>query len=435
MLQDFEFKLPRGLPFCFPSEDTIRLQCSHFVEEEAKIQFCDLISKLCRGPKSPQKAWNFAEHLLKTHEFFLPLRTEPIARDVQHHPHSDHSIESFSPSFSPSDDVSTIANIFGGIDPSPNSVFQHLFASLSKLNKQSPSISASETCRLLGKISSDIGSSNPNELSDKIQFGAIDELMRTLHAHRREFSVVREVLHVTFQILDSCPCQRHILMQITHVERETSESLLQYLVQFVCSKSFAAATQTDGADLIQHMIASALKYIKSVVSSSIPYHSLRDFPNSGCYGDPKMGSMLTANVLQSILIAVQADTASESFEFWKNSEHQSGSADMDAVLRQLSIYKLQDLQDASLTSDAQLSGVAACLKPAAATKFLHVMRHLRSQNAKTWNADEIGVKALKVFAGDSDEDDPVFWGNRKVFWTMVRQDNTVREFNRLNELA
>lgn len=434
LYEKFEKKPDDYSQFCFPSEDTIRSQCSHFVEEDAKSQFCDLVLNLWSGPKPPQKAWKFAESLLKTHEFFLPLRTEPIARHVHDHPHSDHSMESFSPSFSPSDDVSTISNIFGFVDPSPNSVFQHLFASLAQLNKQMPSTSASETCRLLGKISRDISSSNPVELSDKIRFGALDELTRTLHAHPREFSVVREVLHVLFQILDSCPCQRHVLMQITHVERETGASLLQYLVRFVCSKGLPAATGADGADIMQQMITSALKCIKSIVSSSIPYNSLRDFPNSGCYGDPKMGSMLTAKVLQSILIAVQAETASELFEFLKNPENHCDSADIDAALRQLSIFHPQDLQDARHT-DAKLSAVAACLRTAAATKLFHVMRHLRSENAKTWNAHDIGARGLQAFARESDEDDPFFCGNRRVFWAMIRQDNTVREFSRLNELA
>jgi hypothetical protein len=63
------------------------------------------------------------------------------------------------------------------------------------------------------------------------------------------------------------------------------------------------------------------------------------------------------------------------------------------------------------------------------------MQHLRSENAKTWNAHEIGARALQAFAGDCDEDDPIFCGNRRVFWTMIRQDNTVREFSRLSELA
>jgi hypothetical protein len=432
LLEDFE-KPGNRSRFCFPSDEIIRSQCSHFVEEDAKSQFCDLVLQLWSGPQRPQKAWNFAESLLKTHAFFLPLRTEPVARHVHDHPHSD---QSFSPSFSPSDDVSTISNIFGFVDPSPNSVFQHLFASLAKLNRQMPNTSASETCRLLGKISSDVNSSNPVELSDKIRFGALDELMRTLHAHPREFSVVRQVLHVMFQILDACPCQRHVLMQITHVERETGVSLLQYLVRFVCSKGLPAATYTaaDGADIMQQMITSALKCIKSIVSSSIPYNSLRDFPNSGCYGDPKMGSMLTAKVLQSILIAVQAETASELFEFLKNPENHCDSADTDAVLRQLSIFHPQDLQDVQHT-DAKLSAVAACLRTAAATKLLHVMHHLRSENAKTWNAREIGARALQAFAGECDEDDPIFCGNRRVFWTMIRQDSTVREFSRLNELA
>ena len=104
-------------------------QCSHFAPPEAASLFCDLVAKLHAGPAQPaQKAWNFAEHLLKTHDFFLPLRSTARAHATAQHDDWP-SRESLSPSdASPSDvasdELKTISTIFGGIDPSPNSLFQ-----------------------------------------------------------------------------------------------------------------------------------------------------------------------------------------------------------------------------------------------------------------------------------------------------------------------
>ncbi len=315
-----------------PSKDCILSQCSHFVEEAAKSLFCDLVTKLLDGPQAPVKAWYFAEYLLKTHDFFLPLRTETARRDACA---VDGSAESFSPSdISPASDpeLKSVSTMFAGVDPSPNSQFQHLFGNLDRLNRQGANSSAiaADVHNLLTTIWAHVRSSSPTDLSEKIQFGALEVLMRTLHAHCRDFAITRKVLYIVFQILESCPNQRHILMQIAHVERETGESLLRYLVKFISSGPSSAAG-ADAAASIPDIAACALRCVKSAVSCSIPYHSLSDFPNSGCYGSPKMDSMLTAKVLQNILIAIQDEVASESLEFLHNAANhldQAASADL-----------------------------------------------------------------------------------------------------------
>lgn len=228
-------------------------------------------------------------------------------------------MESSSPSDADvvSDEVRTLSRMFAGVDPSKNSRFQHL---LGDLNKFVNGLDTHDTQSLLAKISASVQSSNPTALSETIQFGALEVLLRTLRSPRCNFK--RKVLSIIFQILDSCPNQRHILMQITHVERETGESVLQYLVKFVSSEGVSAAAEDDAAASIPDIIAAAVRCIKSVVACSIPYRSLSDFPDCGCYGSPKMGSMMTAKVLQSIVIAIEDEVTSDSrgARDWKNDE-------------------------------------------------------------------------------------------------------------------
>ena len=119
-----------------------------------------------------------------------------------------------------------------------------------------------------------------------------------------------EVFGAVFQILEQCPNQRHVLMHLTHAPQSVQlggkdgkpkKSFLQYLVNFVSSSVFW--TEYD-APSVTKLQALALRCIAQILSGSISYHSLSDFPTSGCYGSPKMDSLLTANVLSSILIAL-----------------------------------------------------------------------------------------------------------------------------------
>ena len=307
-LDDFEnlakYKNGHDL-FQFPDEQTILSQCSHFVEPEAMAQFCDLISKLQNGPEAPQKAFKFAEHLVTTHDFFLPLRMEVTQQDASV-PFGDGGFAS--DDLSPcSDELSSIASQFGGVHPSRNSRFQHLLARLRVLLDQSSPVSIDETHSLLHQISTDIGQSSQSELSEKLQLGACEYFMKELSKWRApgcDFAIARKVLQIIFQILDTCPSQRHILMHMTQVERDTGQSLLEYLVKFVSIEDFSTAAGSDDADANVGMQTSALECIRKIVASSIPYHSLSDFPTVGCYGNPKMDSMLTPKVLQSILSAL-----------------------------------------------------------------------------------------------------------------------------------
>jgi hypothetical protein len=390
-----------------------------------------LVAKLHAGPAQPaQKAWNFAEHLLKTHDFFLPLRSTARAHATAQHDDWP-SRESLSPSdASPSDvasdELKTISTIFGGIDPSPNSLFQRLFASLAILNMMAGGADASETHSLLDQLSSDIRSCNPTELSQKVQFGAFEELMKTLHVHHVEFRIVRKVLLFAFQIADSCPGQRHILMHMSHVEKRTGESLLQFLVKFICSQSVPPGAGQSGSHDIQLILASATRLIKSIVSSSIPYASLSDFPHTGCYGNPKMESMLSLKVLHSILVAVQADAASESFMFLNDASSHLDHVAVIAILDQLRISHWHDLLSCS---DSQLHAIAALLKREVAQHILLVMTHVRQSRA--WRSEALGDKVLQAFFQDSAETECIFAGRRRIFLDMIREDETIQEFQRL----
>jgi hypothetical protein len=280
------------ISFQFPSEDQILSQCSHFAEPEAAIQFCDLLTTLYRGPEDGRKAVHFAERLVKEHDFFLPLRnkTEVQTRD-----------EEFSPAmsdFSPHDEAVSLAMAMGGVDQSPNSLFQRLVAQLALFNSPSSTASSGQVLSLLHKVFEEVRASDAAELAEKIRYGALDVFVKALRAHAGDLAVSRKILQIAFQIVDTCPCQRHILMQLTSTERETGLSFFQYLVQLVSNDSSSTAGEHDD------MLAASLHCIGKIVSCSIPYHSLSDFPSCGCYADPKMESMLTANVLRSILLAV-----------------------------------------------------------------------------------------------------------------------------------
>ena len=372
--------------FELPSADCILSQCSHFVEDEAKHLFCDLVATLFHGPQAPAKAWSFAEHLLTTHAFFAPLRTEATQHDTRAPP-GDTVTESFSPSdvvVASDCEHESVSTKFAGVDPSPNSRFQHLFADLDKWHRQhSAPHDPLDAQRLLAKILSDVRKCNPADLSEKIKFGALEVLLKALRSPRCNFTIARKVLSIVFLILDSCPNQRHILMQITHVERETGESLLQYLVKFVSSGGSSAAADAHSAASVADIVAAALSCIKSAVACSIPYRSLSDFPDIGCYGSPKMGSMLTGKVLHSIVTAIEDELTSECVA------HSQQSSD--------------------------------CFGQVSSRVY-----------ARQWRGDEVGQKVLQVFFQDSELSDSYFSGNRSVFRAIVQEDHTVQEFRRLN---
>jgi hypothetical protein len=439
-LKEFEANPNRYL---LPSQDLIRSHCQHFVQPEAVAQFCDLVAKLYAGPTEPtQKAWNFAEHLLKRHPFFLPLRSNAPVRvaaqsDAVAQGDAAESLLRESPSpfdaspnFCAADDVFTIARMFGGVDPSPNSVFQRLIASLARSNRTTGSAHVPQILNLLDQLSSDVRSSNPIEISQKVQFGAFDELIRTLHTHIDEFSVVRKVLLISFQIADSCPGQRHILMHMSHVERQTGESLLKFIVKFISRQNSQPGAMHSSLHDIDDILASADRCIRCIVSSSIPYESLSDFPHTGCYGSPKMESMLSANVLYSIFSAIQSEAASEVFSFLQDAASQCDSAAIISALNQPP--RASHWRDLLQRSDSQLRAIAALLKPEAAEQFLLVMASVKESRA--WRSDELGGKVLHAFFHDSAEANAVFAAHRRVFVSMIRADETVQQFRRLSEV-
>jgi hypothetical protein len=61
--------------------------------------------------------------------------------------------------------------------------------------------------------------------------------VNSIRASQFEFSVVLKVLHFAFQIADSCPAQRHVYMQISHVDNS--------LVLRYCS--FSSSSSPDQA--------------------------------------------------------------------------------------------------------------------------------------------------------------------------------------------
>ena len=115
-------------------------------------------------------------------------------------------------------------------------------------------------------------------------------------------TISRQILEIIFQIMDSCPCERHIFMHMTH-SSGGKQTVLEYLVAFVSSDDGAGVVggDEDAKIMRSKLTTSALNCIQKIISSSIPCHSLSDFASSGCYGNPKMESMLMAQVLESVL--------------------------------------------------------------------------------------------------------------------------------------
>ena len=82
--------------------------------------------------------------------------------------------------------------------------------------------------------------------------------------------------------------------------------MFEYLLAFVASDDGAGVVgDEDAKSTRSKLTTSALNCIQKIISSSIPYHSLSDFASSGCYGNPKMESMLMARVLESVLRALK----------------------------------------------------------------------------------------------------------------------------------
>jgi hypothetical protein len=275
--------------FQFPDASSIKAHCAHFVASSDVDEFCDLVVRLFAGPQAPQKAVGFAEHLVRTHNFFQPLRVEVHARQVQEH----------------DGDLTSLGPMLGGVDQSPNSRFQRLVAALETLLQPSNFLSSIQTCKLVQEISQDIAVSSMEEVSEKLRCDVVEVLMKALQAHKHKFAIARVVLGSVLQVPEMFPNQRHLLMHLTHAGHETKESVLEYLVKLVTS-SFAWLDEEDPEIMASapELQARALKCIAQIVSCSISYHSLSDFSTSGCYGSPKMRSLLTANVLACILRAL-----------------------------------------------------------------------------------------------------------------------------------
>jgi hypothetical protein len=258
--------------------------------------FCDLVVRLFAGPQAPHKAVGFAEHLVRTHDFFQPLRVE--VQQMQQMQGHDWDPVSLGP-------------MLGGVDQSPHSHFQRLGATLESLLQSSNPLSSIQTCELerlvllVQEISQDIAVSNNEEISEKLRCDVVEVLMKALQVHQPKFAIARVVLGSVLQIPERFPNQRHLLMHLTHAGHETKQSVLEYLVKFVTS-SFAWLDKHDPEIMASapELQARALQCISQIVSCSISYHSLSDFPTSGCYSSPKMRSLLTANVLARILNAL-----------------------------------------------------------------------------------------------------------------------------------
>ena len=77
---------------------------------------------------------------------------------------------------------------------------------------------------------------------------------------------------------------------------------MYHLVNFCCDPP-----PDFGGAHVSHMRASALECISQILTCSIPYRSLSDFPIAAdsCYFSPKMKSLLTGKVLRSLLIALK----------------------------------------------------------------------------------------------------------------------------------
>jgi hypothetical protein len=257
----------------------IRSNCAHFHSPADADAFVDLVSRLSKGPEPPQKAVDFAEHLVETHSFFSPLRLQPAPTNTL--------------------ELRSLAELMGGVHTSEHSRFQRLIAQLLRTD-----LSAVDLRDVLENISGDVMLSSAVVLSEKIRYGAVDVLVEVLRARGGDFEIMCKVLRIAFEIIIFCPNDQHILMhfthQLEHVGNRTG-NFLSHLVDFACY----APPDLNGAD-VSHMRASALECISQILTCSIPYRSLSDFPiaTNSCYFSPKMQSLLTGNVLRSILIAL-----------------------------------------------------------------------------------------------------------------------------------
>ncbi len=79
-----------------------------------------------------------------------------------------------------------------------------------------------------------------------------------------------------------------------------------------------------------------------------------------------------------------------------------------------------------------LSQVSGLLKPAAAEEFSRMTGHMRKGLARTWTADTVMAGVRHAFFQDSEDNAPYFAGNRSSLRAMIREDETVQEFFRLN---
>jgi hypothetical protein len=261
--------------FFTPHLGKIRSNCEHLSPADADA-FVNLLSTLIKGPVPPLKAVNFVEHLVETHSFFSPLRLRQ-------------------PELGPDDEFYSLADLLGGVHKSENSQFQRWIADLRESD-----LSPDKLHYLLENVSGDVMNSGAAVLSEKIRYGAVDVLVEVLRARGDDFEIRCKVLRIAFEIIISCPNDQHILMHFTHGDR--TRNFLSYLVKFACD----APPDLSGPD-VPHMQASALECVSQILTCSIPYRSLSNFPiaANSCYFSPKMESLLTGNVLHSILIVLE----------------------------------------------------------------------------------------------------------------------------------
>jgi hypothetical protein len=303
----------KRFPFCkFPSKETTRGSCSHFDTDdhnaESFDQFFDLVSVLQRYPAAAssqpepaplsarKSAFEFAEHLARTHAFFQPLRTKKQSS------RSDcaGSQRSRSPSPQPAqlcpvnDALKSLDDENGGHHPAPQSAFQHL---LEYLSLESGSIAGK-----LEDLLDVIQNSSLKELTQHTRYGLFQKLWPLLQMRAPELdqSCFFAVVQIIFQVLDLCCDKRHVLMQVSF-GRECS--FLQFLSK--CAVGDAATLQRLPACEAPSVRVKSRCHVLNIVRKSIPYASLNDWAQCiSCYSDEKMRSMLTHNVVDSIFGAL-----------------------------------------------------------------------------------------------------------------------------------
>ncbi len=80
----------------------------------------------------------------------------------------------------------------------------------------------------------------------------------------------------------------------------------------------------------------------------------------------------------------------------------------------------------------KLSQISGLLKPGAAEEFSRMTGHMRQGLARTWTTDVVVAGVLRAFFQDSEDTAPYFAGNRSSLRAIIREDETVQEFFRLN---